>query len=64
VLKNKFTKKLIFGVAKQLNFANFLRNFVVTGGALCKAEIASGDKMSLLSENPSDDLPNEEKNQH
>jgi len=29
-----------------------------------KAEIASNDAMSALSENPSDDLSNQEKNQY
>jgi len=33
-------------------------------GVKRKAEIASDDKMSMLSKNPSDDLPNQEKNQY
>jgi len=36
----------------------------VTGGVKQKAEIASDEAMSLLSQNLSDDLPNQEKNQY
>jgi len=36
----------------------------VLGGVEPKAEIASDDEMSDMSECPSDDIPNQEKNQY
>jgi len=35
----------------------------ISGGVEVKAEIVGDDKMSTISKNPSDDLPNQEKNQ-
>jgi len=35
-----------------------------SGGVEAKAEIAGDDEMSEISKNPSDDFPNQEKNQY
>jgi len=42
----------------------FLEPKNVSGGAEPKAETASNDEMSKISKNPSNDLPNQEKNQY